>query len=106
MRCCGRRLVSVLTVLFVSMVATVFVTPGIGSAQCGSNISWNPATSECKMPPAPPAWYAAPPAYAPSFAGQDVPPPPPRPWWSPNEPMWSVGFHQWGSYFTGVWVPY
>ena len=21
-------------------------------------------------------------------------------------PMWSTGFHQWGAYFTGVWVPY
>jgi hypothetical protein len=106
MRYFGRRLVLVLTVMFVSMVATVFVTPGISSAQCGRNMGWNPVTGECKTPAAPPAWYTAPPAYVPSFAGQDVPPPPPRPWWSPNEPMWSAGFHQWGTYFTGVWVPY
>jgi len=105
MRCCGRRLVSVLTALFVCMVATVFVTPGISSAQCDSNMSWNPATSECKIPPAAPAWYTPPPAYAPSFAGQDVPPPPPWPSWSPVAPTWQVGFHQWGVYLNGVWVP-
>jgi hypothetical protein len=105
MRCCGRRLVSVLTALFVCMVATVFVTPGISSAQCESNMSWNPATSECKIPPAAPAWYTPGPAYAPSFAGQDVPPPPPWPSWSPVAPTWQVGFHQWGVYLNGVWVP-
>jgi hypothetical protein len=90
----------------VTMGAAMIATPGISSAQCDHNMSWNPTTNECKLPPAPPAWYTAPPAYSPSFAAQDVPPPPPpTPWWAPNTPMWSVGFHQWGVYLNGVWVP-
>jgi hypothetical protein len=105
MRCFGRRLVFVLTIMFVSMVATVLVTPAVSSAACVSNMSRNPVTNECKQPTAPPAWYTPPPAYAPAFAGQDVPPPPPWPWWSPVAPTWQVGFHQWGLYLNGVWVP-
>jgi hypothetical protein len=114
MRWFARRLSAAIALVFAPMGAAVIATPavanaapGIGGAQCMStNMSWNEATGECKTPMAPPAWYVAPPAYAPGFAGQDVPPPPLRPAWSPNAPMWSVGFHQWGAYFNGVWVPY
>jgi hypothetical protein len=102
MRWFVRRLTVVVAAVFAAMIAT----PGISSAQCEQNMTWNPATFECKPPPAAPSWYVSPPSYAPPFAGQDVPPPPPRPAWSPNAPMWSVGFHQWGAYFNGVWVPY
>ncbi len=101
-----RRLTAAIAVVFVAMAVAVIATPGVSSAQCGQNMSWNEATGECKQPTAPPAWYVPSPPYAPSFAGQDVPPPPLRPSWSPNDPMWSVGFHQWGAYFNGVWVPY
>lgn len=101
----GRRLAAVIALTFVCMAATVTVTPGISSADCGPNMSFNPTTHVCKLPPPPPDWYTAPPPWAPSFAGQDVPPPPPKPWWAPNSPMWSVGFHQWGVYLNGVWVP-
>ncbi|WP_082973016.1 MULTISPECIES: hypothetical protein [unclassified Mycobacterium] len=104
MRWFGRRLAALIAVAFASMAAAV-ATPGVSSAECGSNMSWNPATRECKPPPASPAWYTPPPPYAPSFAGQDVPPPPPQPWWTSEPPMWSVGFHQWGIYVGGVWVP-
>lgn len=101
------RLPVVIAVAFVPMTAAVIATPAISSADCDPNMSFNVATWECKPRPAPPAWYVTPPAYAPPFAAQDVPPPPPpRPWWSPNEPMWNAGFHQWGTYFTGTWVPY
>jgi hypothetical protein len=95
-----------LAVAFVSMTSVVVATPGVSSAACGANMSYNWATNECKPPPPMPAWYTPPPAYAPSFAGQDVPPPPPRPWWSPNEPMWNAALRQWGTYFTGSWVAY
>jgi hypothetical protein len=105
MRWLGHRLVCVFAMAFVPMAAAVLVTPAVSSADCGFNMSWNPTTRECKQPPAVPAWYTPPPAYAPSFAGQDVPPPPPRPWWSPEAPTWQVGFHQWGVYLNGVWVP-
>ncbi len=103
----GHRLIRVVAIAFVPMASAVLVTPAVSSAGCDPNMSWNPATRECTPPPPMPAWYAAPPAYAPPFAAQDVPPPPPpRPWWSPNEPMWNARFHQWGTYFTGTWVPY
>ncbi|OBH29349.1 hypothetical protein A5692_21075 [Mycobacterium sp. E342] len=93
-------------VAFVAMAVAVIARPAISSADCDHNMSWNPATLECKPPPpAPPPWYTPPPPYAPSFAGQDVPPPPPQPWWTSEPPMWSVGFHQWGIYVGGVWVP-
>ena len=97
------RLAVVTAGAFVSMMVA---TPGISSASCDPNMAYNWATNECKPPPAMPSWYVPPPQYAPSFAGQDVPPPPPKPWWSPYAPMWSAGFHQWGAYFTGTWVPY
>lgn len=107
-----RRLTAAIAVVFVAMAVAVIATPGISSAQCDPNMSWNEATGECKQPAAPPAWYTPPPPYAPSFAGQDVPPPPqwtgtqpPWPWWAPQAPMWSTGFHQWGIYVGGVWVP-
>ncbi|MCV7411215.1 hypothetical protein AWC05_27840 [Mycobacterium florentinum] len=102
------RLSAVIGLVFMPMaIATPAVAIAAPGAQClSTNMSWNEATGECKTPTAPPAWYVAPPAYAPGFAGQDVPPPPLRPAWSPNAPMWSVGFHQWGAYFNGVWVPY
>ncbi|WP_108925777.1 hypothetical protein [Mycobacterium montefiorense] len=114
MRCLVRRLTAAFSVVFATMAVEMIATPGvaiakpgIGGAQCqATNMSWNEATGECKPPPTAPAWYVAPPAYAPSFAGQDVPPPPLRPSWSPNAPMWHVGFHQWGAFFNGVWVPY
>ncbi|OBA64873.1 hypothetical protein A5647_25835 [Mycobacterium sp. 1100029.7] len=102
MRWFVRRLTAVVAVVPAAMIAM----PGIGSAECDQNMSFNEATFECKPPPAVASWYVPPPAYAPPFAGPDVPPPPPRPAWSPNAPMWSVGFHQWGAYFNGVWVPY
>ena len=101
----GRRLAAVIAVAFVSMAAVVVATPGVSSAECAPNMSRNPTTGECKLPPAPPAWYTPPPPYAPSFAGLDVPPPPPRPWWLSDAPMWSNGFHQWGVYVGGAWVP-
>ncbi|WAC92414.1 hypothetical protein [Mycobacterium sp. Aquia_213] len=101
-----RRMSAAGAVVFAAMAGAVIATPGISSAQCDSNMSWNQATGVCKPPQAPPAWYTPPPPYAPSFAGPDVPPPPPRPWWSPNVPMWHVGFHQWGAFFDGAWVPY
>lgn len=100
------RLTAVTALAFVPAATAVIATPAISSAECDPNMSFNVATWECKPPTPLPAWYAAPPPYAPSFAGQDVPPPPPRPWWSPNEPMWNAGFHQWGTYFDGTWVPY
>jgi hypothetical protein len=107
MRWFVRRLTVVIAVAFVALVVAVIATPGISSAQCDHNMSWNRTTFACEPPPAPPAWYMPAPPYAPSFASTDVPPPPPpRPWWSPNEPMWNAGFHQWGTYFTGTWVPY
>ncbi|OBF50056.1 hypothetical protein A5756_22900 [Mycobacterium sp. 852002-53434_SCH5985345] len=105
MRWFARRLTAVVAVAFVAMAVAVIATPGISSAQCDHNMSFNPVTFECKPPPASPAWYTLPPAYAPSFAGQEVPPPPPQPWWTSEPPMWSVGFHQWGIYVGGVWVP-
>ena len=105
MRWFGRRLAAVIAVAFGSMAAVVVATPGVSSAECGPNTSWNPATNVCKLPPAPPAWYTPPPAYAPSFAPLDAPPAPPWPWWAPHAPMWSNGFQQWGVYVGGVWVP-
>lgn len=107
MRWFVRRLTVVIGCAFVGMATAAISTPGISSAECDRNMSWNVSTFECKPLPAPPPWYTAPPAYAPPFAAQDVPPPPPpRPWWSPNEPMWNAGFHQWGTYIVGTWVPY
>jgi hypothetical protein len=100
------RATAAVAVAFAAMAFGTITTPAISSAACDANMSWNRTTGECKRPTPPPDWYVAPPAYAPSFAGPDVPPPPLRPAWSPNAPMWSVGFHQWGAYFNGVWVPY
>lgn len=110
MRWCFGRVAAVIAVTFVAMAVAVLVTPGISwgtpAAQCDPNWSWNPATLECKPPPALPDWYALPPPYAPSFAGQDVPPPPPvQPPWAPQAPMWSNRYHQWGFYAGGAWVP-
>jgi hypothetical protein len=105
MRWFGRRLAAVIAVAFVPMAPAVVVTPGVASAECGPNMSFNPVTNMCKLPPAPPAWYTPPPPYAPSFAPLDVPPPPPWPSWAPHAPMWSNGYHQWGVYVGGVWVP-
>jgi hypothetical protein len=99
------RLTAVIAVTIVAMAVAVIATPGISSAECDPNMSWNLATWECKPPPAPPAWYAPPPPYAPSFASQDVPPPPPWPAWAPQAPMWSTRYHQWGVYVGGAWVP-
>ncbi|GAB4936301.1 hypothetical protein BB734_01800 [Mycobacterium avium subsp. hominissuis] len=106
MRWFVRRSTVVVAVAFIGMAVAATATPGVSSAECDRNMSWNRTTGECRVPPAPPDWYRPPPPYAPSFAGQDVPPPPPRPWWSPNEPMWSVRFHQWGTYIAGTWVPF
>ena len=75
MRWFVRRLAVVTAVAFVSMAAAAVATPGVSSAECGPNMSWNPVTNVCKLPPAPPAWYTPPPPYAPSFAPLDVPPP-------------------------------
>ncbi|MCV7031790.1 hypothetical protein AWC25_22250 [Mycobacterium sherrisii] len=100
-----RRLTTSLAIALMATAVAAIATPGISSANCDLTMSWNWATGQCKPPPAAPAWYTPAPAYAPSFAGQDVPPPPPWPWWSPVAPTWSVGFHQWGVYLNGVWVP-
>ncbi|MGD1241027.1 hypothetical protein [Mycobacterium seoulense] len=105
MRWFVRRLTALAAAAFAAMAVAVIATPAISSAECDHNMSFNPVTRECKPPPAAPAWYTPPPPYAPSFAGQDVPPPPPQPWWTSEPPMWSVGFHQWGIYLGGAWVP-
>jgi len=99
------HLAAVIAVAFLLMAAAVVTRPGVSSAECGPNWSRNPTTNECKPPPPVPAWYTPPPPYAPSFAPLDVPPPPPRPSWAPHTPMWSNGYHQWGVYVGGVWVP-
>ncbi len=106
MRWFGHRLCGVVAIAFVPMAAAVLITPAVSSAACDPNMSWNPTARTCTAPPPVPAWYTPAPVYAPSFAGDDVPPPPPKPWWSPYAPMWQAGFHQWGAYFTGTWVPY
>jgi hypothetical protein len=112
MRWFGHRLIRVFAIAFVPMAAAVLVTPAVSSAACANNMSFNPTTQECKQPAPPPAWYTPAPPYAPSFAGQDVPPPPqwsgpPPAWpaWAPHAPMWSTYFQQWGVYVGGVWVP-
>ncbi len=104
MRWFGHRLAALIAVVFVSMAAAV-AAPGVSSAECGSNMSWNPATRVCNPPPAPPAWYTPPPPYAPLFAPPDVPPPPPKPWWAPQAPVWSNGFQHWGVVIGETWVP-
>ncbi|WP_082943020.1 hypothetical protein [Mycobacterium sp. 852002-40037_SCH5390672] len=108
MRWFVRRLTAIIVMAFVAMAVAVIARPGISSAQCDPNMSWNSTTRECKPPPPVPDWYTPPPPYAPSFAGQNVPPPPPpppSPSWAPQVPMWSVGFQQWGYYAGNVWVP-
>lgn len=107
MRWFGQRLAAVIAVVFGFMAVMVVATPGVSRAACDPNMSFNPATRECKPPPPAPDWYTAPPAYAPSFTAQDVPPPPPPPpWWAGWQvPMWSVGYHQWGYYVGNVWIP-
>jgi hypothetical protein len=70
MRWFARRLTAVMAVAFVAMAVAA---PGISSAECDHNMSFNPVTFECKPPPAVSAWYTPLPPYAPSFAGQDVP---------------------------------
>ena len=101
----GRRLAAVIAAAFVPMAAAVIATPGVSSAQCDRNMSWNPVTNECKPPPPPPAWYTPAPPYAPAYAPPDVPPPPPTPWWAKTDPVWSNGHHQWGIVIGGAWVP-
>jgi hypothetical protein len=99
------RLAAVVAVAFVSIAVAVVSTPAVSSADCDRNMSWNPVTMVCKPAPTPPAWYAAPPPYAPSFAPPNAPPPPLWPAWSPMAPMWSNGYQHWGVYVGGVWVP-
>jgi len=99
------RLAAVVAVVFELMAAEVLARPGIGSAECAPNMSFNPTTKECKQPPAPPAWYTPPPPYAPAYAPADVPPPPPTPWWAKTDPVWSNGFQRWGIVIGGAWVP-
>lgn len=98
------RLAAVVAVVFVSMAGAV-ARPGVSSAECGPNMSWNPTTNECKAPPPVPDWYRPPPPYAPAYAPPDVPPPPPTPSWAKTDPVWSNGFHRWGIVVGGVWVP-
>lgn len=100
-----RRVAAIVAVAFVSVAAAMVVTPGVSSADCGPNMSFNPVTNVCKLPPAPPAWYTPRPAYAPPYAPQNVPPPPPWPSWSSQPPMWDNGFQHWGVWLSGVWVP-
>ena len=79
-------------------LAAVAVAPA-GWAQCDPNWSRNVWTDECKPAPAPPDWYAAKPAYVPSFAPADIPPPPPPPPWAQHlRPVWDAGHSQW------VWI--
>jgi hypothetical protein len=101
----AHRLAVVIAVAFVLMAAAVVARPGVSSADCDPNWSRNPATLECKPPPPLPAWYTAPPPYAPAFAPADVPPPPPTPSWAKTDPVWSNGHHQWGIVVGGTWVP-
>jgi hypothetical protein len=105
MRWFGRRLAAVIAVVFALMAAAVVARPGVSSAECAPNMSRNLTTNECKLPPAPPAWYTPPPPYAPAFAPADVPPPPPTPWWAKTDPVWSNGFQRWGIVIGGAWVP-
>ena len=101
----ARRLTAVIAVAFVLMVAAVLARSGVSSAECGSNMSWNPTTNVCKLPPPPPEWYTPAPPYAPPFAPPNVPPPPPTPPWAQTDPVWSNGFQRWGIVVGGVWVP-
>lgn len=99
------RLAAVIAVAFVLMAAAVGARPGVSSAECDRNMSFNPKTNECKLPPPPPAWYTAPPPYAPMYAPADVPPPPPTPPWAQTDPVWSNGFQRWGIVIGTIWVP-
>ena len=83
MRWFVRRLAAVVAIAFVPMAAAVVATPGISSAECAPNMSWNPTTNVCKLPP----------------------PPPPTPGWARTDPVWSNGFQRWGIVIGGVWVP-
>lgn len=105
MRWFVRRLAAVIGVAFVPMSVAVIATPGVSSAECAPNMSWNRATSECKQPPAPPDGYTPPPPYAPEYAPLNVPPPPPAPWWAQQSPVWSNGFQRWGVALSTLWVP-
>lgn len=98
------RLVAVVAVVFASTAVAV-ASPGVSSAECGPNMSFNPTTQECKLPPPVPAWYTPPPPYAPMYAPPNVPPPPPTPSWAKTDPVWSNGFQRWGIVVGGVWVP-
>jgi hypothetical protein len=100
-----RRLAAVIAVAFVSMAAVAVAPPGVSSAECGPNMSWNPTTKVCKQPPPPPDWYTPPPPYAPAYAPLGVPPPPPTPSWAPSDPVWSNGFQRWGIVLGTLWVP-
>lgn len=101
----AHRLAAVIGVAFVLMAAAVAARPGVSSADCGRNMSYNPTSYVCNVPPPPPAWYTAPPAYAPAYAPPDVPPPPPTPSWAKTDPVWSNAFQRWGIVIGGAWVP-
>ena len=105
MRWFVRRLAAVIAVAFASMTVAVIATPAVSSADCDPNMSFNPATRECKQPPASPDWYTPAPPYAPLYAPPDAPPPPPTPWWAPQAPVWSNWFQQWGVVISNQWVP-
>jgi hypothetical protein len=62
------RLAGVAAVAFLSMAAVALATPGVSSADCDPNWSWNGATNMCKPPPPVPNWYTPRPPYAPSYS--------------------------------------
>ncbi|PIJ30028.1 hypothetical protein BMW24_022580, partial [Mycobacterium heckeshornense] len=65
MRWFVRRLAAVVALMLAPTAAVMIATPGVSSAQCDRNWSRNVWTGECKPPPPVPAWYQAPPPYAP-----------------------------------------
>lgn len=57
MRWFVRRSTVVVAVAFIGMAVAATATPGVSSAECDRNMSWNRTTGECRVPPAPPDWY-------------------------------------------------
>jgi hypothetical protein len=47
MRWFVRRLTAVVAVALLSMAAATVAKPGVSSAQCDRNMSWNTVTNEC-----------------------------------------------------------
>lgn len=89
------------------LAVVTLLTPAVSAASdCDRNMSWNPATGECKRPPPIPAWYHVPPTWAPPYAPPDVEPPPPPPSWAPTlNPVWDPRSGGWGVWVGPVWAP-